>query len=110
VKPVRSRLFFFGAAVTALIAGVACDLNPQPLPPGEQPDGGLSDTTSGNGGTPGGATEGDGAAATAPGDAGVPAIDGGTESLAADGSTDGALDAGDAGDAAEIGDAADAGD
>jgi hypothetical protein len=106
VRLVRSRLFF-GAALVVLIAGVACDLNPQPLPPGEQPDAGLGNTASGSGGSPGGATEGDGAVASAPGDGAVPLIDGGTQSLAGDGSTDGALDAGDAGDAGDAADASD---
>lgn len=103
-----------GASLALFVAAAACDLNPQPLPPGEQPDGGNSETVPGGGssstgsssGGPNGTTGSSDAGTSPPfglGDAGALAADAALADAAldgaADGSTDAALDAGDAGDA-----------
>jgi hypothetical protein len=80
----------------------ACDLNPQPLPPGEQPEGGGFSETPG----PPANTAGDGG--STPSDGGMtdalapPAslLDGGSSDAASDGSPDAATDDGSATDAA----------
>jgi hypothetical protein len=111
------------SAVVATVSGVGCDLNPQPLPPGETsedggaagalgtPDSGSSSFTADagpggvspplTGGGDGGATgsESDGAAPDA-GDAGAAdaTSDAPSEDAAPDGETDAPVDAGDGGD------------
>jgi hypothetical protein len=109
---VRLRVLL-GASLVVFVAAAACDLNPQPLPPGEQPDAGNSDTVPGGGSSSTGSssggstgTTGSSDAGTSPpfglGDAGALALDAALADAAldgtADGSTDAALDAADAGD------------
>lgn len=50
MKLVSLRGVFFLFAIGGAIAAAACSLNPQPIPPGEQPDGG-QDFGSGTGGS-----------------------------------------------------------
>jgi hypothetical protein len=132
----RARLFFSAFAAAALLAvlvgSAACDLNPQPLPPGEQPDGGsLGAPGPSNGGSSGGSGGNTPADASAPPPIG--SLDGGTQSAdaaarsdagsaedagspdsavdgATDGSSDGAVDGGNGGNedaALDAGDASD---
>jgi hypothetical protein len=98
---VRVRLLQ-GVSLVFLVSAVACDLNPQPLPPGEQPDSGNSETVPGGGSGSGGNGEtGSSDAGGGPlglGDAGALAPDAaaldGAVDAAVDGSSDAALDAG----------------
>jgi hypothetical protein len=88
------------ALLLAASLATACDLNPQPLPPGDQPEGGANEQppsdTNANGGTGEPTAAGDGGST----DGGLDAS-GGTDG-ATDGATDGEddapLDAGDASD------------
>jgi hypothetical protein len=86
----------------------ACSLNPQPLPPGDKPDGSLVGANPGIGGDAGGSNFGGGGdGATKSDDAGA---DGGTTVPVGDGSCEGgdACPAEDAGDGGEGGSATDA--
>jgi hypothetical protein len=95
--------YFIGACFAVLVVVTACDLNPQPIPPGEQSDGGFSDNPGTGGGSNTSSGSGDGSTPAAP------STDGGTflgsgdaaSDAAFDGSSDGSTDAepGDAGDA-----------
>ncbi len=85
----RVRLALVAAALGALFA--ACDLNPQPLPPGDDTeDKGAGAPSSGNSSS-GGGFEND--PTTAPNDG----ADAGSDPDAGDGSTDASADAEDAG-------------
>ena len=87
--------FVFACAFLAAGAIGACSLNPQPIPPGEQPDGGSnSDFGSGGAGTDAGTSN------PAPGDSGLTqGLDSGTRDEDAGDASDGSTedDAGDAG-------------
>jgi hypothetical protein len=87
-----------GLLVIASLAA-ACDLNPQPLPPGEQPDGSVNEQppsdTNGGTGTPSGSDGG--TESLGVGDASVDAASDGSDG-AIDGESDAPVDAGDAAD------------
>jgi hypothetical protein len=91
------RLTFALLAGAVLLLGAtvqACSLNPQPLPPGDQPDGGAfgaADATaaSADGGTDLGAG-GDASAHSDAGDQGVPPTNGESDSGVVDGARDAA--------------------
>ena len=118
----RSRLLAFCVALTAVaaVAVVACDLNPQPLPPGftapgagDVGDGGQTSVPGVGADAGSGTVLGPGDAGTSPpaqdgGASGVPGLDGGTDAGEGGGKTDagdaGAEDAGDSG-AEDAGDA-----
>jgi hypothetical protein len=85
------RLVCLAGVTLGLGAGLACSLNPQPLPPGETAD---ASTVYGGGGADGGA------AGFGGGDAGE-GIDTGTNVPASDGGTASPPEAGDAGDAGD---------
>ena len=113
--PLRTFPAFAGAALLLLAGLPACSLNPQPLPPGDQPEGGGAEiaadasvasdgglfgggadagtTTEADGSTPGSPTVDGGARADSgsTGDGGLVATDAETEATvdaAADGSTE----------------------
>jgi hypothetical protein len=99
----RARLFL-GASLAFSCAIAACDLNPQPLPPGDQSDGGIDETPTGNGGATnaaGGGTDGS-AQPGVPGDGGSH-FGSSDASAEAGASSDGSSDAepNDAGDASD---------
>jgi hypothetical protein len=103
----RTRLLVGTSVAILFAAAAACDLNPQPLPPGEQPDGGNSETpapgSSGGSNSATGGSSGDAATAANPdGGEALGITEGGTDG-ASDGSSDAegsdaSLDAGDAAD------------
>jgi hypothetical protein len=103
---------FFALALGALVAAAAggCNLNPQPLPPGDQSDGGINETVPGAGGSNGETGGGDagmsGSSGSSGGGTGLTPEAGTTDAsndasgdASADaGPSDASLDAGDAGD------------
>jgi hypothetical protein len=100
----RFRVALGASVAVLLVVAAACDLNPQPLPPGEQADGGSTAQVPATG--PGGSGGSNGATSGTASDAGV--ADGGGAFLASDaGSTDGATDGARDGEADAESDAAD---
>jgi hypothetical protein len=87
----RSRILL-GSLILAATSLAACDLNPQPLPPGEQPDSSLAEAPPGNG-SGGGQTSSDGGGAPvlSPGDASPIAPDAAAQD-ASEGAADGSID------------------
>jgi hypothetical protein len=105
-KVARRGLSLVGAALLAAAGWVACDLNPQQLPPGfmggsASGDSGVQNTPPPNGGAGDAASSADG---------GLPRVaDGGDASTASPAEdAGGAPEAGDAGDAGDAGEAVDA--
>jgi hypothetical protein len=98
---ISARLLLVSIAIASL--ATACDLNPQPLPPGEEAEGGANAQSPGDNGGTNSATggSGDGGASNPTvgnGEAGVDASRDGESDGATDGESDAPFDAGDAAD------------
>lgn len=113
-RPTRSRLLAYCVALSAVAAGavVACDLNPQPLPPGFTAPAAGDVGDGGQTSAPGAAVDAGSGTVLGPGDAGAtnpPGADGGTPGVPV---VDGGIDAGEGGGKSDAGDAGagDAGD